>query len=1010
MKRLSDGRHRLFWAALILAFVKLLSSAPVSAQEAEQPPREAVLLFNDAVGLQNNGAFKAAVEAWDKFLTRYPKTSLSLKGHYYHGVCLIQEKNLEKAVEELELVINGDKTFPSREDAYLSLATTYSSLAQAEKPGMYELAAARFGALAEEFPKGKYADEAFYFQGESLFALDKKAEAIAAYNKVVTDYPESKRRGESLYAMGATQEEVGDFAAAGATYDIFLKEFADHELADEVRMRKAETLLQGGQVDEAAKLFQQVAAVPDFAFADHATFRQGECLFRQEKFAAAGDLFAAVATKFPQSTYAVEATMRAGQAYYRAADADSKAAEWLDKVIAAGGKDAVEAAHWRCRIHLRSGQAAEAAALATKSLPQAAESPFLPELLLDQADGLYQDAGRRAESLPIYLEIFTKYPDHAQAPQALYNAAYTAMDLEKHAEALKHADAFVEKFPDHNLLLDTKYVAAESQLRLGKYAESEQLYSELIAAAAGRPELEAWQLRLGMALYLQDKRKEVVEFLAPLLPGFKEADNKAEGQFLVGTSQLFLEQYEAAVTALEASLAANPTWSQADETWLNLSRAQRKLNQLPAAIASVKKLLDGFPQSKLLDRAHFRLGEYSSAAGDHATAITEFGTVLENWPDSALKPYALSGKGWAQLHSKKYAEAAEIFTTLIDNHAGHELIPTALRARATCLYQTGDFAAGIADVNKYLESKPDVDDRVEALYVRGMCEVGAKKFDDAATTFETILTDKPEYENAARVLYELGWTCKSGGKPAEAVKAFTRLTTEHPDSPLAAEASYHVGEDLYGSQKFAEAVKSYTASRDKAGTADLKEKAAYKLGWANFQLKKFEEALAAFGEQVSDHPQGKLYADGLFMQGECQFKLGQFAEAFGHLREVPKVDRLLRTKSRSSSGSTGDKVPHKRKQWQQAVDLLATIPEDFPDSEYVPEALYEQGWAKQNLNEADAARTLYAEAAEKSRAAVGARACSCWANSISRTSSTTRRSSCFSERCSVFGAIRSPTT
>ena len=52
----------------------------------------------------------------------------------------------------------------------------------------------RVDKLLRMFGQGKYADEAFYFQGESLYALEKKAEAIAAYNKVVTDYPNSKRR------------------------------------------------------------------------------------------------------------------------------------------------------------------------------------------------------------------------------------------------------------------------------------------------------------------------------------------------------------------------------------------------------------------------------------------------------------------------------------------------------------------------------------------------------------------------------------------------------------------------------------------------------------------------------------------------------------------------------------------------------------------------------------------------------------------------------------------------
>jgi outer membrane protein assembly factor BamD (BamD/ComL family) len=48
--------------------------------------------------------------------------------------------------------------------------------------------------------------------------------------------------------------------------------------------------------------------------------------------------------------------------------------------------------------------------------------------------------------------------------------------------------------------------------------------------------------------------------------------------------------------------------------------------------------------------------------------------------------------------------------------------------------------------------------------------------------------------------------------------------------------------------------------------------------------------------------------------------------------------------------------------------------EKFSDYTYVAEALYERGWAKQNLKELDGAVADYEQAANKSRGDVGARA------------------------------------
>ncbi len=52
----------------------------------------------------------------------------------------------------------------------------------------------------------------------------------------------------------------------------------------------------------------------------------------------------------------------------------------------------------------------------------------------------------------------------------------------------------------------------------------------------------------------------------------------------------------------------------------------------------------------------------------------------------------------------------------------------------------------------------------------------------------------------------------------------------------------------------------------------------------------------------------------------------------------------------------------------------AQAAKQFPDSEYVPELLYEQGWAKQNLGQADEALPIYEEVTAKTDREVAARA------------------------------------
>ena len=231
--------------------------------------------------------------------------------------------------------------------------------------------------LAADYPKGKYVEQALFFEAESLYAMGKRKEAALAYGKLVTSYAESKLRSDALYALGVTLEEMGEWAQANKAYDMFIEGYAKSDLLTEVRMRRAESILQQGDAQQAEQLFAEVAAVEGFEAADHALMRQAFCATRLDKMAEAGALYASVAERFPQSKDVPEATLSAGRCYYRAESYD-EAAKWLAKVVAAGGEPAAEAAHWLCRIHLRAKHPELVLPLADSVCRRPAPAPLRP--------------------------------------------------------------------------------------------------------------------------------------------------------------------------------------------------------------------------------------------------------------------------------------------------------------------------------------------------------------------------------------------------------------------------------------------------------------------------------------------------------------------------------------------------------------------------------------------------------------------------------------------------------
>lgn len=925
----------------ILAIVGLIlaGEAPVFGQakkgeEAKESSSEAKQAFADAANFQNNGSFEGAAGEWELFLKKHPKDPLAGKAQHYLGVCRLQLKDFDKAATAFEAVVKNYPKFEYLEETLYNLASAQYSLAGQGKEGWHEKAAANFAELIKQFPKTKYAEEAIYYQGEALYSAGKKPEAIAAYEKLIKDFPKSNRRADAMYAAAATLDEVNKFPDAVTASDAFLKEFPEHANAAEIAIRKA------------------------------------AILGRNDKLAEAAAAYAAVAADYSKSPLAADAPILAGRFYYRA-DKPDDAAKAFQKTIDAAGKDATEAAHWLCRIYLKKKEPAKAVDIASKQAAAAKEGPFLVNLKLDEADALLE-LNKRKEALAAYAKVAKDHASHELAPQALYNAAFTALELKDFEQGKSLSADFVKAYDKDKLLPDVQYVSAECNLQLKDYAAAEKTFAALVKDQPKHAEIDVWRLRWGLTLYLQKKYAETVAAMDSVVGDLKAADAKAEANYYAGVSQFLLDKFPEADKALAASLAAAPKWRQADETLLYLARAQRKENKAAEAKKTLNQLLKDFPESSLLDQATYRLGEIAFAEEDYKTASALYDTVTSKWAGSSFAPYAAYGKGWSQLNAKEYPAAATTFTSLITAHKDHTLLPDTHYARAMARRLSDDFKGAIDDIATYLKSNPEGTAKADALYERGLAEVALKDNAAAEKTFASLYQDFPTYAKADSVINELAWALKLQNKP-EATAQFEQLVKDHPKSPFAPEAYFQIAEDQYEKKDYTAATKNYAAAVAGKPTGILLEKANHKLGWANYQLKQFDAAVKAFSDQIKDAPMGALAGDAAFMKAESLYKQDKHKEALpafqAALKEKlssAKMDEILLLHAGQCAGQL--------KEWKTSLDLLTQFETKFPDSSSLPSANYHVGLAQQNLGKADEAIKAYETAATTSRDEVGAKA------------------------------------
>jgi tol-pal system protein YbgF len=93
--------------------------------------------------------------------------------------------------------------------------------------GNYSLAVDGFESYLKYFPKSPQAHEAQFYIGEAYFQEKKDREAVAAYDRVIGNYPGSASVPQAYYKRGVALHRLGDVDRARESYEAVLKQFPD---------------------------------------------------------------------------------------------------------------------------------------------------------------------------------------------------------------------------------------------------------------------------------------------------------------------------------------------------------------------------------------------------------------------------------------------------------------------------------------------------------------------------------------------------------------------------------------------------------------------------------------------------------------------------------------------------------------------------------------------------------------------------------------------------------------
>ena len=201
--------------------------------------------------------YEEARTEYQRFLELHPQSERADEAHYYLGMTYSRmadtpdrdQTATQKALEEFDLLIKQMPDSPFVSDAQQRVVTAQKKLAEKEvyvaafyfSRQNYAAAAARAAGAIQRYPGGEFEDQALYYLGESLWRLEQRDDARAAFQRLVQDHSQSEWAPFAARRLGTTLVRTGQPKPAGPSMWDQVKQAMEetwNELADTARSYK----------------------------------------------------------------------------------------------------------------------------------------------------------------------------------------------------------------------------------------------------------------------------------------------------------------------------------------------------------------------------------------------------------------------------------------------------------------------------------------------------------------------------------------------------------------------------------------------------------------------------------------------------------------------------------------------------------------------------------------------------------------------------------------------------
>ena len=547
---------------------------------------------------------------------------------------------------------------------------------------------------------------------------------------------------------------------------------------------------------------------------------------------------------------------------------------------------------------------------------------------------------RTENSMELMEDYLKQYPDsrHANRIEAMMASVYFEEGKYQEAIALYcscNLDALADKERDEAALK-----LATSYLKVGNLEEA-KVWFTLVKEVSRSHQADA-VYNLGYIDYVEGRYDAALKAFTSL-----QTDDEYDAlvPYYIGEIYLLRGEYQKADEVASDYLRHFAGHKDEAEMMRIQGEARYGMKDYLAAVSSLEGYVNAVASPQRKAMYELGMGYYHTGAYLKATEMLGRTTLVQD----ALAQNANLHMGLAYLQLKERNQARMAFEQASIGNYDKAVKEQALYNYALCIHETSysPFAESVTVFERFLNEFPNsryrerVNDYLVETYMN------TRSYDAALKSIAKISKPGPRIMEAKqKILFRLGTQAFANARFAEALQYFNRsLEVGQYNPSVKADAYYWRGEANYRLGNYKNAGQDLRRYLDLANDKRSQEYALalYNLGYTDFKQKNYSSALNWFNRFVAGgaNDNRQVLADAYNRMGDCNFYARKFDDARRSYDKAEQIDPSLGDYSLFQEGF----VKGLQRDYAGKIQTLNQLITNYPQSQYIDDALYEQGRA-----------------------------------------------------------------